>query len=223
MLHQGIRDYMSNTTLTLANNVPVLATVYYNKAGLQQILVSTGVCTNKQFEGFLLGFNQATPLCSMVDVGPGKEAADHKIKGISTLRAGVPLFTSSPENLKVYARLPQVQRVFLGVSHDNGYKTSLTALGVDRVLDKVVLIRGYEWVAAELHELQLSHVNWKGLFMAQKLTYVKPPSAPTQAGGPKGNSFTSPKAASVPIPQSPAASVSGSQTIRVAASTVESP
>ena len=34
-----------------------------------------------QFEQFVMGFNQAAPLFSFVDVGIGKEAADSKIKG----------------------------------------------------------------------------------------------------------------------------------------------
>ena len=82
--HKGINEYLDGER---GNNMPpsarvqLLTAVYFNKVGLQQTLVSHGVCTHKQFEGFLLGFNQATPLCTMVDVGPGKEAADHKIKG----------------------------------------------------------------------------------------------------------------------------------------------
>jgi hypothetical protein len=55
--------------------------VYCNKAGLVETLVNQDVCTSKTFEEFCSGFNQAAPLFSILDVGPGKEAADSKIKG----------------------------------------------------------------------------------------------------------------------------------------------
>lgn len=56
-------------------------TIYCNKKGLTEALTSTNVCTAEQFEQFVMGFNQAAPLFSIVDVGVGKEAADSKIKG----------------------------------------------------------------------------------------------------------------------------------------------
>ena len=57
-------------------------TVYCNKRGLSETLVNAGVCSSEQFDEFVQGFNQASPLFSFVDVGAGKEAADSKIKGI---------------------------------------------------------------------------------------------------------------------------------------------
>jgi hypothetical protein len=44
-------------------------------------MTSHQICSAEQFDAFLLGFNQASPLFSIVDVGRGKEAADVKVKG----------------------------------------------------------------------------------------------------------------------------------------------
>lgn len=44
-----------------------------------------GVCTPEQFAAFFSGFQSAHPLISVVDVGFGKEAADHKIRGGCTV------------------------------------------------------------------------------------------------------------------------------------------
>lgn len=68
-------------------------TVYCNKAGLSETLTANGACTAEQFEAFVIGFNQASPLFSFVDVGSGKERADEKIKG--ELRRMIMLHTSS--------------------------------------------------------------------------------------------------------------------------------
>jgi len=61
----------------------ILAMVYVNASGLATTLVSNGVCSYQQFSEFFFGFNQASPLFTMVDVGPGKEAADAKLRGSS--------------------------------------------------------------------------------------------------------------------------------------------
>lgn len=58
-------------------------TVYCNKSGLLETLTNNNVCTAEQFENFVIGFNQAAPLFSFVDVGSGKERADEKIKGLA--------------------------------------------------------------------------------------------------------------------------------------------
>lgn len=70
-------------------------TVYCNKRGLAETLVSSGVCSAEQFEDFVLGFNQAAPLFSFVDVGGGKEAADAKIKGRCLFHFRVSVFLCS--------------------------------------------------------------------------------------------------------------------------------
>lgn len=67
--------------------------IYLNRAGLSDTLVSNGVCTAREFEGFILGFNQASPLFSIVDVGYGKEATDVKLRGEHAQRdLDMPLF-----------------------------------------------------------------------------------------------------------------------------------
>lgn len=51
-----------------------------------ETLVGNGLCTAEQFEAFVAGFNSASPLFSLVDVGSGKERADEKIKGERKMR-----------------------------------------------------------------------------------------------------------------------------------------
>lgn len=89
LLTKGLTDYTAGATDTpqISSRAQVWLTVFCNKTGLVETLVNQDVCTKEQFEDFCFGFNLAAPLFSIVDVGPGKEAADAKIKGISRLFA----------------------------------------------------------------------------------------------------------------------------------------
>lgn len=59
----------------------ILCTVYVNRMGLSNTLVSSKICTAQKLSDFIIGFNQASPLFTVVDVGEGKEAADTKLRG----------------------------------------------------------------------------------------------------------------------------------------------
>ncbi|KAG8869799.1 hypothetical protein FRB98_002177 [Tulasnella sp. 332] len=55
--------------------------IFMNVFGLGWTLERHGICHSHVFRQFILGFNQATPLFSIIDVGNGKEAADAKLRG----------------------------------------------------------------------------------------------------------------------------------------------
>ena len=81
MVTKGIADYLQNCGFQPRGRLWLWVTIYFNKKGLHDILVLNRHCTSEQFEGFLLGFSQASPRFLIADVGYGKEAADVKIKG----------------------------------------------------------------------------------------------------------------------------------------------
>ena len=85
-LFKGLTDHLTSldpSDASIPARSQLWLTIYCNKSGLLDTLTSNAVCTAEQFEAFVLGFNQASPLFSIVDVGNGKEAADSKIKGVS--------------------------------------------------------------------------------------------------------------------------------------------
>lgn len=63
------------------HSVQLLVAIYFNKQGLSQILEDCQICTPQNLSEFVLGMNLASPLFVMCDVGPGKEAADAKLRG----------------------------------------------------------------------------------------------------------------------------------------------
>ncbi|THH15979.1 hypothetical protein EW146_g4587 [Bondarzewia mesenterica] len=153
LLTKGIVDHVAGVDESSSNRGQLWVTIYCNKTGLMETLVKNRICEAEQFESFLHGFNQASPLFSIVDVGNVKEAADTKIK----------------EYLRVFTCFPQTSRVYFGGAHDNGYTSTLNLLDNEGFLDKVVLLRGYRNLAVELKNLNLPHLEIEGLFMTQKL------------------------------------------------------
>ena len=83
VLKKGLTDHVATYDEGLSHRAPLWLTIYCNKSGLLDILMKNRICNSDQFENFFHGFNQASPLFSIVDVGSGKEAADAKIRGTS--------------------------------------------------------------------------------------------------------------------------------------------
>jgi hypothetical protein len=97
LLSKGINDYLEAAQDGLGRG-QLWITVYMNKRGLAETLAATNHCTLDEFDEFVIGFNQSSPLYSIVDVGNGKEAADAKIKGqLSALQL---LMTSHPRTCR---------------------------------------------------------------------------------------------------------------------------
>ena len=60
----------------------VVVKAYANVEGLAQFLVKEGkLHSTAEFRSFVKEFTNRHPLCDFVDVGQGKELADHKVKG----------------------------------------------------------------------------------------------------------------------------------------------
>ncbi|TFK98838.1 hypothetical protein BDV98DRAFT_195913 [Pterulicium gracile] len=140
------------TSSTTTGRSQVWVSIYCNISGLVDVLVGQGICTPDTFQSFCVGFNQASPLFSIVDAGSGKEAADTKIK----------------ECLRVFTKYPQTTHVFFGGSHDNGYTSTLTSLETEGLLTKITLLKGYKDLATEIRSLGLPQFDIPGLFATHK-------------------------------------------------------
>ncbi|TLD26431.1 hypothetical protein PspLS_05264 [Pyricularia sp. CBS 133598] len=92
---------------TSIDNLNIMVQVVVNFEGLAKTLHASGILEDgfKQLTAFTHAFGQAQSLFSFIDVGPGKERTDHKIR----------------ETLRVMSRLSQCKHVIFGPCHDNGY------------------------------------------------------------------------------------------------------
>ena len=106
-LHGEIKSHLK-TTYPDANvdDWNIVVQVVLNLQGLASKLLACNIVShpNEVFE-FARAFGRAQPLFNFVDVGAGKECADHKIR----------------EVLRVFLPNAQCKHVFFGPCNDNGY------------------------------------------------------------------------------------------------------
>ncbi|KAF7355191.1 hypothetical protein MSAN_01434800 [Mycena sanguinolenta] len=152
-LSDAINKYLSANY----GNKPYQLWVYlfYNRRGLTDTfnrVVGLG-SLSKTLEEFHVGFNQATERFVMVDVGSLKEAADAKLK----------------VHLQDDIQLPQTFKINLGC-HDSGYVASLRSQITAGFGEKLILLKGYTQMAAQIAALDLPVLEIPDLFMTHKLT-----------------------------------------------------
>jgi hypothetical protein len=100
--HEIMRTYPEQNT----EEWSVIVQVILNLDGLSKKLQACGIVKNpNEVYAFARAFGRTQPLFSFIDVGSGKEQADHKIR----------------ETLRWVVRLSQCKHIFFGPCHDNGY------------------------------------------------------------------------------------------------------
>jgi len=153
-LFKGITDFLQDKCSISPDNIQLSIFVFLHKNGLANPLKVEGYIEYPlQFDKFLWGFSSAGSKILVVDVGPGKEAADNKLKAF--LRDSVQLSPTS--------------KVFVGVSHDNGYAFDIEQLITEGYRDKLILLQGYDNLAVNIKALNLPILYIPGLFIAEKL------------------------------------------------------
>ncbi|KAI9811468.1 MAG: hypothetical protein M1827_005451 [Pycnora praestabilis] len=123
-------------------------------------------CVKKQllpsaivFENFVSGFTQRQALFDFVDVGAGKERADHKIR----------------ENLRMSLANWQCKHVVLGCCHDAGYAPFLEQFAAnDADAERITLLEGTP-VASKISALGFKRtVRMPSVFVASPLSVGSP-------------------------------------------------
>ncbi|KAL8849542.1 MAG: hypothetical protein Q9221_005476 [Calogaya cf. arnoldii] len=124
-----VKQYINNHNLD-TENMDVVVRAYANVRGLGKACVKNNLMKSTADLGlFANGFTGRHPLFDFVDVGLGKERADHKIR----------------ELFHFYINSLQCKHVLLGVSHDSGYVPFLEQFVADEsVRDRVTLLEGYQ-------------------------------------------------------------------------------
>lgn len=106
------------------DNWNIIVHFYANMDGLAKTLASRHILPDcSDLQKFASGFGRANSLFSFVDVGYGKDKADHKCR----------------EMLKVMLHISSCRHVYFGPCRDNGYLTLLEEYKHDPVRDKLSL------------------------------------------------------------------------------------
>ncbi|CAI6328037.1 unnamed protein product [Periconia digitata] len=108
-LQHAIRDHVSSLYKD-SGNWPIMVHIYLSLDKLAQKLSSVGLLRHPaEFRVFAQNFSINQSLFSIVDVGQGKERADHKIK----------------EMLRTFSNNPTCKHIVFGACHDAGYLLNL--------------------------------------------------------------------------------------------------
>ncbi|KAL8785600.1 MAG: hypothetical protein Q9213_003254 [Squamulea squamosa] len=128
-LSNRVKDHLIDLNIDV-NGTDIIVRAYANIGGLAQACTTKGGMTKLASLGsFVKGFNGRRALFDFVDVGGGKERADHKIR----------------ESLTFYTNNAQCRRVLLGVAHDAGYAPFLQDFASDKpeIWKRITVLEGY--------------------------------------------------------------------------------
>lgn len=88
-LRKSVFDYLRYDE-SFKHDHRIVIKVYANLRGLSKTYATNRILPNTTaFSDFVLGFNKAHPLCDFIDAGNQKEAADTKLRGMSSNRDSV--------------------------------------------------------------------------------------------------------------------------------------
>lgn len=91
------------------SNTDILVHIFFNREGLGSTIKKYLGIAGPTFNAFINGFNTASPLMSMLDVGVGKESADAKIRGACIFLVNFPVdphYYYSAELMRIFVRFP---------------------------------------------------------------------------------------------------------------------
>lgn len=130
----------------------VVIQVILNLQGLATKLQACGILANpNEMTAFGRAFGLAQPLFSFIDVGQGKERADHKIR----------------ETMRVFLPNAQCKHVFFGPCNDNGYLVVLEQYKRDYA-SRLTLIETRQAEPGFIG-LGFQRVSWPNVFRADNL------------------------------------------------------
>ncbi|KAJ4385471.1 hypothetical protein N0V93_009899 [Gnomoniopsis smithogilvyi] len=166
-LKKQIRSHLQTHYPDLSiENWSIIVQFYANLDGLAKTLASRHILANSSdLQKFASGFGRANSLFSFVDVGYGKDKADHKCR----------------EMLKVMLHAPSCRHVFFGPCRDNGYLTLLEEYKHDPARNKLSLFSA-EPPEPGFLDLGFEIINFPTVFRSEPLNNTPSTYKHTQTG-----------------------------------------
>ncbi|CAO2648523.1 Nn.00g077900.m01.CDS01 [Neocucurbitaria sp. VM-36] len=163
-LHHAIRNHLA-TIYSNSDNWSIMVQIYLSLDKLAMKLAQVGLLRSPQeLRAFAQRFSVNQPLFSIIDVGQGKERADHKIK----------------EMLRTFSDNPTCRHIVFGGCHDAGYLLNLEHF--KHVSSKAARITLLETTPAYRGFSELSNflrARFDNVFRTEPLPEYAPPLPPT--------------------------------------------
>lgn len=81
-LTKTIAEHLSQEDVQVFGRLSFWITVYLDRERLLLDLLGGDICTAAEFNGFIIGFNEASPRFVIIDVGPTLDGVGPKIQGM---------------------------------------------------------------------------------------------------------------------------------------------
>lgn len=81
-LAAAIKDHIAELYPNEGSDWRSVVQIYLNLDGLSRKLYACDIVNSYTFADFIRDFNSTSPLINIIDVGQGKERADHKVRGV---------------------------------------------------------------------------------------------------------------------------------------------
>ncbi|KAF8848884.1 hypothetical protein BDZ45DRAFT_680905 [Acephala macrosclerotiorum] len=145
LLVAKVREHLGSLeSIKDAEKVPIMVKAYANLHGLAQACVRDKKVTSATtIVDFWCGFTRRFPLVDFVDVGPGKEEADNKLR----------------EVLAYHIASPLCEHVLLACCHDAGYVPVLRQYAAQKTFSKRITLIASGQVRADMGALCLQTIN----------------------------------------------------------------
>jgi hypothetical protein len=142
------------------NDWSIIVQVWLNMEGCSRKLHQAGVTTDNhtQLQSFLKQFCRAQPLFSVVDVGYGKEEADHKWR----------------EMLRVMSKVTQCKHLIYGPCHDSGSVPVIRQFAGDQAMRLRMTLLEAIPAHPKFTELGFQHLQIPSVFRNESLPEVRP-------------------------------------------------
>lgn len=139
---------------TNVDNWNIIVYFYANMDGLAKALASRRILsTIPELQRFASGFGRTNSLFSFVDVGYGKDKADHKCR----------------EMLKLMLHVPSCRHVYFGPCRDNGYLTLLDEYRHDEYIQDKLSLFTAEPAEPGFLQLGFNIINFPTVFRSEPL------------------------------------------------------
>ncbi|KAH7323781.1 hypothetical protein BKA65DRAFT_511460 [Rhexocercosporidium sp. MPI-PUGE-AT-0058] len=155
-LIEKVQDYFINglgASIEKTKALPIMIKAYANLQGLSQFCVrDQRLSSPAALSSFWIGFSRSSPLVDFVDVGPGKEEADNKLRQV----------------LDFYINNPQCTHIMLICCHDAGYVPVLRPYSTQKILSQRITLVSTGGIYPSMAQLGFRSTNiFEPLFSAK--------------------------------------------------------
>ncbi|KAL1632336.1 hypothetical protein SLS56_003751 [Neofusicoccum ribis] len=153
-LQSEIRKHILDVYEGASGSWSIMVHIYANLEGLSRKLASVGIIRSPaELQVFARAFSLHQPLFNFIDVGSGKERADHKIKEI----------------MRVFISNIQCKHIIFGGCHDNGYLPNLDTYKHDPSYSSRISLLETTPATAGFTALKFKTVNFTSVFRPDEL------------------------------------------------------